>query len=261
MENSLRLGFALGIFLIMVIWEILTPRRPLALTRINRWSVNLGLALSNQLFVRFSVGAMAYFTAIYAQEHGIGLLNLGRLPESVTIIISLLILDLAIYGQHIASHQWKWLWRLHQVHHSDVEIDVTTAVRFHPLEIIISLGYKGLCIIVIGIDPFAVILFEIILNGAATFNHSNVKLPLSLDKNLRWLIVTPDMHRIHHSTYQTEMDSNYGFSISLWDRLFKTYTEKPQDPMLTMRLGLNYLRDPSQLVFLQLLLLPFRKFK
>ncbi len=261
MENILRLSFAIGIFLIMIIWEFLNPRRSLTIERKQRWLINLGLAVNNLLLVRFSVGAIAYLSADYAQEEGLGLLNLFNLTETLAIIISLLVLDFAIYCQHIMSHKWLWLWRLHQVHHSDIEIDVTTAVRFHPLEIILSLFYKSLWILLLGINPIAVIVFEIILNGAATFNHSNINISSTFDKALRWLIITPDMHRIHHSTIKSEMDSNYGFSISLWDRAFKTYTENPEDSQLTMTIGLKELRIPEQLVLIKLLSLPFKRFK
>jgi sterol desaturase/sphingolipid hydroxylase (fatty acid hydroxylase superfamily) len=261
LENMLRLSFALGIFLIMITWEFLDPRRPLTIARKQRWIINLGLALTNQLLVRFSLGAIAYFTAVYSQEQNFGLLNLLTLPNTLSLFISILLLDFAIYCQHIISHKWIGLWRLHQIHHSDLEIDATTAVRFHPLEIILSLLYKSFWILLLGINPFAVILFEIILNGAATFNHSNVNIALSIDKILRWLIITPDMHRIHHSTIKTEMDSNYGFSISLWDRIFRTYTANPQASQLTMEIGLKELRQPQQLTFLKLLSLPFKASK
>ncbi len=258
LENILRLSFALGFFLTMITWEFLNPRRPLIIARKQRWLINLGLALTNQLLVRFSLGAIAYFTAIYAQQQNFGLLNLLTLPNILSLFISVLVLDFAIYCQHIISHKWAWLWRLHQVHHSDLEIDATTAVRFHPLEIILSLFYKSLWILLLGINPAAVIIFEIILNGAATFNHSNINISLKLDKVLRWIIITPDMHRIHHSTIKNEMDSHYGFSISLWDRIFKTYTENPQDSQLTMKIGLKERRNPQQLAFLKLLSLPFK---
>lgn len=261
MENITRLGFAFGIFFIMAVWEVLNPRRPLQLGRKQRWSINLGLAFSNILLTRFTVGGIAYASAIYAQQQGLGVLNLFNTPYVLAVIITLLVLDFAIYAQHILSHKWAWLWRLHQVHHSDIDIDVTTAVRFHPVEIGLSLIYKILWIFLLGAEPFAVIMFEIILNGTATFNHSNVNIPLKIDKLLRWLIVTPDMHRIHHSTLRIEADSNYGFSISLWDRLFKTYTAEPQNPQLTMNIGLKELRKSQQVAFFKLLVLPFKTFK
>jgi sterol desaturase/sphingolipid hydroxylase (fatty acid hydroxylase superfamily) len=170
----------------------------------------------------------------------------------------LLFLDFAIYCQHIVSHKWPPLWHLHQVHHTDLEFDATTAVRFHPLEIMISMIYKVLCIYLIGANPWAVIAFEIILNGTATFNHSNINIPTTLDNKLRWLLVTPDMHRIHHSTFPFETDSNYGFSISCWDRLFKTYIAEPRQPQTTMAIGLAPFRQQNELGFAQLLLLPFK---
>ncbi|NOQ35396.1 MAG: sterol desaturase family protein [Methylococcaceae bacterium] len=261
MESIFRLGFALGIFSLMVIWELISPRRKLSLSRKQRWPVNLGLALSNILLTRFTVGAITFLTAIYAQEQGLGLLNLVTIPNSLAIIITLFSLDFAIYFQHIISHKWAWLWRFHQVHHSDIDIDVTTAVRFHPVEIGLSLIYKLIWILLLGANPIAVIAFEIILNGTATFNHSNVNIPLKIDKALRWLIVTPDMHRIHHSTLRIEADSNYGFSISLWDRVFKTYTEQPKDSQQTMDIGLKNLRKPRQVSFLKLLSLPIKEFR
>jgi sterol desaturase/sphingolipid hydroxylase (fatty acid hydroxylase superfamily) len=170
----------------------------------------------------------------------------------------LLFLDFAIYCQHIVSHKWSPLWHLHQVHHTDLEFDATTAVRFHPLEIVISMMYKVLCIYLIGAAPWAVIAFEIILNGAATFNHSNINIPPAIDNKLRWLIITPDMHRIHHSSLPAETDSNYGFSISCWDRLCKTYIEEPRQSQTSMTIGLKPFRRQDELGFVQLLLLPFK---
>jgi sterol desaturase/sphingolipid hydroxylase (fatty acid hydroxylase superfamily) len=179
----------------------------------------------------------------------------------MAIIVTLLILDVAIYGQHIVLHKWPVFWRLHQVHHTDLEFDATTAVRFHPIEIMISMIYKGLCIFLIGANPVAVIAFEIILNGAATFNHSNINISETLEKKLRWLIITPDMHRIHHSTIPGETDSNYGFSISCWDRLFKTYTPDPTFTQTTMDIGLWPFREVTELGFMQLMLLPFKRLR
>ena len=259
MDTFFRFSFAVGIFTIMIVLEWFKPRRKLLLTRKQRWSVNLALAFSNILLSRFTVGGLAYITAIYAQQQKMGLLNLIEVSPVIAIIFTLLILDFAIYCQHVISHKWSWLWRLHQVHHSDIEIDATTAVRFHPLEIILSLFYKAVWILLLGAEPVAVIMFEVILNGAATFNHSNVNIPLKLDRVLRWLIITPDMHRIHHSTIRKEADSNYGFSISLWDRVFQTYTANPQEPQVSMEIGLKNLRNPQQVGFFQLLILPFKK--
>jgi sterol desaturase/sphingolipid hydroxylase (fatty acid hydroxylase superfamily) len=169
----------------------------------------------------------------------------------------LVILDFAIYAQHILMHKWPLLWRLHKVHHTDLEFDATTAVRFHPIEIVISMLYKAVCVVLIGGNPDAIIAFEIILNGAATFNHSNVRIPEKIDKIVRRLIITPDMHRIHHSADPAETDSNYGFSVSCWDRLCKTYTAEPKQPQTTMSIGLNAYRKQDELDFIQCMLIPF----
>lgn len=258
MEALIRLTTALSIFAVMIGWEYLSPRRRLAIGRKQRWPVNLGLAALNMLIMRLSIGGLAYLSSITAAANHFGLLNYLNVPSWLAIIVTLLFLDFAIYCQHIISHKWPLLWRLHQVHHTDLAFDATTAVRFHPLEILISMAYKALCVYLIGAEPAAIIAFEIILNGAATFNHSNINIPEALDKKLRWLIVTPDMHRIHHSTVKTEMDSNYGFSISCWDRLCKTYTAEPETPQTTMDIGLKPYREPAKLGFAQLLLLPFK---
>lgn len=242
----------------MVCWEAIKPRRECQINRQQRWPVNLGLALFNMVLMRFTVGSLAYLSAVMVAEHGYGLLKLWPLPNSVSIIATLLFLDFAIYGQHILMHKWPLLWRLHKVHHTDLEFDATTAVRFHPLEIALSMLYKAICIVLIGGNPNAIIIFEIILNGAATFNHSNVRIPEQMDKILRWLVVTPEMHRIHHSAEPTETDSNYGFSVSWWDRLCKTYTAQPQQPQATMPIGLKAFRKQDELGFTQLLLIPFK---
>ncbi|MGR9000146.1 MAG: sterol desaturase family protein, partial [Gammaproteobacteria bacterium] len=224
----------------------------------QRWPVNLGLAAFNMIIMRLTIGGIAYLSAVAAADNASGLLNQLAVPEWLSIIITLLFLDFAIYCQHIVSHKWSLLWHLHQVHHTDLEFDATTAIRFHPLEIMISMLYKALCIYLIGANPWAVIAFEIILNGAATFNHSNINIPAALDKKLRWLIITPDMHRIHHSTLPVETDSNYGFSISCWDRLCKTYIAEPRQPQTVMSIGLRPFRRQDELGFMQLLLLPFK---
>jgi sterol desaturase/sphingolipid hydroxylase (fatty acid hydroxylase superfamily) len=254
----MRLSAALAIFLLMISWEYASPRRTLHLSRKQRWPINLGLAAFNMLIMRFSLGGAAYFSAVYAAEHGYGLLNLMHAPAWLSAIVSLLLLDFAIYCQHIVSHKWKPLWRLHQVHHTDLEFDATTAVRFHPLEIMISMIYKVFLIVLIGATPWAVIAFEMLLNGAATFNHSNINIPPEIDKKLRRLVITPDMHRIHHSTNPVETDSNYGFSFSFWDRLCHTYTDEPRQPQTAMDIGLTPFRDVRELGFIELMQIPFK---
>jgi sterol desaturase/sphingolipid hydroxylase (fatty acid hydroxylase superfamily) len=261
MENLLRPSIAVGIFIVMVLWEAINPKRIQHVERKLRWPINLGLAVFNMVLMRVSIGSLAYMSALWAMKNGYGLLTLWPLSSSVKIIATLLILDFAIYAQHILMHKAPLLWRLHKIHHTDLEFDATTAVRFHPLEIILSMLYKVIWIIAIGADPGAVIAFEIILNGCATFNHSNVDIPEPIDLKLRWLLITPDMHRIHHSAEPAETDSNYGFSISWWDRLCNTYTAKPKLPQTELTIGLSAYRDQEKLRFDQLLLMPFARFK
>lgn len=258
MEAIIRLSAFLGIFLLMIGWEFFSPRRMQIYTRIQRWPINLGLAAFNMLLIRATVGGIAYMSALSAQEHSWGLLNRVDIPVWLSITVTLLFLDFAIYLQHIISHKWPLLWRLHQIHHTDLEFDASTAQRFHPLEIVISMFYKIALIFLLGANPVAVIAFEIILNGCATFNHSNVNIPLAVDRGLRRFIITPDMHRIHHSTIKRETDSNYGFSISCWDRLCKTYTDKPIQTQTSMAIGLAPFRNADELGFFKLLQLPFK---
>ncbi|MDD2762108.1 MAG: sterol desaturase family protein [Methylomonas sp.] len=261
MEALLRLAVFLSILSAMMVWELFSPRRQSSLTRRQRWPVNLGLAASNAALMRAGMGASAWLAAQWAAEHQIGLFNLLVLPAWLGVALSLLLLDLAIYAQHIAAHRWRWFWRLHQVHHADVEFDTTTAVRFHPLEIMLSMLYKVLLVLLLGVEPKTVIAFEMILNGCALFNHGNVYLPEGLERRLRYLLVTPDMHRIHHSVYQPETDSNYGFSLSWWDRLFKTYCPRPNKPQTEMTIGLSGMRDAAELGFVRMLTLPFTELR
>lgn len=256
METLIRLSFALGIFVLMISWEVFSPRREQTPNRKHRWTINLGLAAFNTLIARLSVGGLEYLSAENASTQAIGLLNLITMPTWLAMIISLLLLDFAIYCQHILVHRWSLLWRLHQVHHTDLVFDASTAVRFHPLEIIFSLLYKILCIYLIGANATAVLIFEILLNGAATFNHGNVNIPARLDNIIRMVLVTPDMHRIHHSTDPVEFNSNYGFCLSCWDRLCRTYTSEPKQQHTTMDIGLKPFPEP--LSFIALLLLPFK---
>ncbi len=258
MENLIRLAIAVGVFVVMVAWEAYWPRRKQLVNRQQRWPINLGLAFFNMVLMRVTIGSLAYVTAVYAGERGIGLLNLVSLSDSIKIIITLLVLDFAIYAQHILMHLWPLLWRLHKIHHTDLEFDATTAVRFHPVEIVLSMLYKAAIIIAIGADPGAVIAFEIILNAAATFNHSNVHIPETLDKKLRWLLVTPDMHRIHHSAYPVETNSNYGFSVSWWDKLCKTYTAQAKQTQAELTLGQSAYRQQAELSFSKLMSMPFK---
>lgn len=261
METVIRLSAALGIFLAMIAWESVSPRRPLLVGRKSRWPVNLGLAAINMVIMRLTIGSMAYISALHAVTNGWGLMNTVAIPGSLKITLTLLALDFAVYYQHRLMHRWPLLWRLHQVHHTDVEFDASTAVRFHPLEIILSMLYKVIVVLLIGADPEAVIAFEIILNGSATFNHGNVYIPPKLDAILRSVIITPDMHRIHHSIRQEETDSNFGFSISIWDRLGRTYLIEPKQSQTAMPIGLKCYRQQASLGLLRMLRLPFESLR
>ena len=213
------------------------------------------------IIVRFTVGGIAYVSALYAMDNQIGLLNQFLIPDWFSIVITLLLLDLAIYGQHRASHRWQWLWRFHKVHHSDLDFDVTTGIRFHPIEIIISMCYKVIIIYIVGCNPLAVVVFEVVLSGASLFNHSNIFIPLKLERRIRLWIVTPDMHRVHHSSKDKEIDSNFGFSISIWDRLFSSYIDQPQLGHDKMNIGLNSYRHSPDVGIKKLLLMPFKPMK
>lgn len=258
MEGLIRLSVFVGVFAILIAWEIYAPRRQLLYSRWQRWATNLSLSALNILILRLSVGGAAYLAATSASSHGWGLLNLIDLPIWLTVVLTIVLLDLAIYAQHIASHKWRWLWRLHKIHHTDLDFDVTTAIRFHPIEIIISMIYKVILIYIIGANPTAVIAFEIILSSCALFTHSNIKIPLTIDKKVRLLLITPDMHRVHHSVIKTETDSNYGFSTSIWDRLFSTYTDQPKYGHEKMTIGLTQYQYKGDVQFRSLLMMPFQ---
>jgi len=262
-EGVLRLGAFLGIFLAMALLEIALPRRTQKASKAKRWTTNLLIAGIDSLLVRLlamlAVPVAAVAAAAWAASRGWGLLNMIGLPAWVEIVAAMIVLDLAIYGQHVASHKVPALWRLHKVHHTDVEFDVTTAVRFHPVEIGLSMVWKVLVVIALGASPWAVVLFEIALNGCAMFNHANLALPAWLDAVIRKIIVTPDMHRVHHSIHRDEHDTNFGFNLSCWDHVFGTYTQQPRDGHTGMTIGqATHLNDnPTRLGWS--LRLPFLK--
>lgn len=257
-EAALRLGMFLGVFAAMALWEAANPRRKLSESKLRRWIVNLGIICFNMVFVRVTVGAIAFAVAIFARENGWGLFNYFEVQPWIAALASVVILDFAIYLQHIVVHAVPILWRLHRVHHADLDFDVTTGLRFHPLEIMLSLFYKSIVVIALGAPPLAVVVFEIILNAASQFNHGNVNIPEVIDRWLRRIIVTPDMHRIHHSTVVNETNSNFGFSVSWWDRLCGTYKKAPSRGHLKMELGLDEFRSQNELGILNLIALPFR---
>lgn len=256
MEALVRLGMFVAVFAIMTSWEVARPRRSIAQARRERWPTNLGLTLLDTVLVRVTIGGVSYAAAVFATERDFGFLHWVPLPSWAAAAVTILALDLAVYFQHVASHAVPTLWRLHRVHHVDLGFDATTGLRFHPVEIFLSLAFKAAVIVFLGAVPWAVVAFEIILNGSSVFNHGNVEIAESIDRRLRWAIVTPDMHRIHHSTRSVETNSNFGFSISWWDRLFGTYRPAAALGQLEMEIGLSEYRAPLRLG--QLLLLPFR---
>jgi sterol desaturase/sphingolipid hydroxylase (fatty acid hydroxylase superfamily) len=257
MEGAIRLGSALAIFTAMALWEWRRPRLTLAQGRSNRWPANLGITVLDLALVRLTVGAAAVGAAGLAAERGWGLFHLIDVPGWVAFAASWAILDFALYLQHVLVHAVPVLWRLHQVHHADLGFDVTTGLRFHPLEIFLSLGFKVAVVAAIGPPAGAVILFEVLLNAGSLFNHGNVAIPAGVDRWLRWLIVTPDMHRVHHSAVPAETNTNFGFSVSIWDRLCGTYRARPAAGHAGMTIGVAHLRDPARLGLLHLLWLPF----
>ncbi len=259
-EAPLRGAVFLGVLLLLMWLETRIPRRPLRLPRLERWPNNLGLVVFNTLLLRILFPTAAVGFAIYCAANTIGLMHYVNWPHWLEIISSVLLLDLVIYTQHLVFHKVPWLWRLHKVHHADLDYDVTTGSRFHPLEILLSLLIKFALIALLGAPVLAVILFEAVLNAMAMFNHSNIRLPQWLDKGLRKLVVTPDMHRVHHSRIYDEANRNFGFNLSVWDRWFGTYQERPRLGIEGVEIGLNGYDDPKQVVSLKgLLFMPLRK--
>jgi sterol desaturase/sphingolipid hydroxylase (fatty acid hydroxylase superfamily) len=250
-------AFAL-VFAAMALWEIAAPRRILAAGRMPRWPSNLGILIVDALAVRILIPTAAVGAALFAAGRGWGLLHLAGLRLSIAALVGFLVLDLVIYGQHVVFHKVPVLWRLHRMHHADLDIDVTTGVRFHPFEILISMLIKIATVITFGIPVVAVLLFEVVLNATSMFNHANVSMPAGLDRVLRWLLVTPDMHRVHHSILRAETDSNFGFNLPWWDRLFGTYRVAPQAGHDGMTVGLPIFRNLRELRIDRLLTQPFR---
>lgn len=250
-------GFA-AVLGVMVAWELRRPRRAgEGGLRAGRWQANLGLVALGAVTVRLVFPLAAVGAALMAGERGWGLFNAIEAPLWLAVAATLIVLDLAIYAQHVAFHKIPLLWRLHRVHHTDTALDATTGLRFHPLEIVASMLFKIALVAALGAPALAVILFEVLLNALAMFNHANVDLPRRVDGILRRLIVTPDMHRVHHSVHRDETDSNYGFNLSLWDRLFGTYRAQPRDGHTKMALGTDTFRTPADGALLRLLIQPF----
>jgi len=254
-EPFIRLAAFLGVFLAVAAWESLSPRRQLNTAKTTRWISNISITLIGTAVVRTLFPVLAVTFA--ANESTMGLLHHVPLPFFVKVLFGVLAFDLFIYGQHVMFHSIPLLWRLHMMHHADLDVDVTTGLRFHPVEIILSMAIKLAVILLIGPPVLAVILFEILLNATSMFNHGNIRMEAGLDRLLRLFIVTPDMHRVHHSVVILETNSNFGFSLPWWDRLFGTYRAQPAAGHEDMALGLSQFRDPARLTLPWLLVLPF----
>ena len=257
-ESIIRLTAFGGVLPGIGFWELRAPRRRLSLSRWQRWPHNLGILLIDTALVRLLLPTAAVGVALAAADRGWGLLNILAVPDWAAIVISVIALDLAIYGQHVAFHAIQPLWRLHRMHHADLDFDAITGVRFHPVEILLSLLIKLAVVALIGAAAVGVLIFEVLLNATSVFNHGNVRIPAWLERRLRWFVVTPEMHRVHHSIRRAETDSNFGFNLPWWDRLFRTYRAEPVDGHQTMTIGIPQFRDPRELRLDQLLLQPFR---
>jgi sterol desaturase/sphingolipid hydroxylase (fatty acid hydroxylase superfamily) len=259
-EAAVRLICFAGVFAAMAVWEMLAPRRELTAGKPPRWASNFGLVFLNSFLLRLVAPLGAVGVSIAAKRLGWGLFNAVAAPPWLSITASVVLLDFAIYLQHVMFHAVPLFWRLHMVHHADLDIDVSTGVRFHTAEILLSFGIKSAVILLLGPPAVAVLIFEVLLNATSMFNHSNVRMPLWLDRVLRWLVVTPDMHRVHHSWHRPETNSNFGFNHPWWDRLCGTYRDQPVDGHVGMTIGLTELRDEREVDRLhRMLWLPFTR--
>lgn len=242
-EPAIRLGFFVGVLAAMAIWEMLAPRRTVVTSKPLHWLNNLGLVFVNSLLLRFVAPLGGIGVAVWAESQGWGLFHNVAVPQWLAVLASVVLLDLAIYFQHVMFHAVLVLWRLHMVHHADLDFDVTTGLRFHTIEIVLSFGIKAAVVLLLGAPAVAVLIFEVLLNATSMFNHSNVRMPSVLDRVLRLFVVTPDMHRVHHSVIARETNSNFGFNLPWWDRLFGTYRDQPADGHVGMTIGLSQFRD------------------
>jgi sterol desaturase/sphingolipid hydroxylase (fatty acid hydroxylase superfamily) len=258
-EPALRLVAFLGVFAVMAALEYVIPRRRLRLSKGYRWLNNIALVALNTALLRVLIPLGAVGVALWADETGRGLFNLIAAPAWLEIVAAVVILDLAIWAQHLVFHYVPVLWRLHRLHHADQDYDVTTGARFHPIEILLSMLIKMGLVAALGVPAVAVILFEVILSAMAIFNHANIRLPERLDAVLRLIVVTPDFHRVHHSAVMAETNSNFGFNLSLWDRLFGTYVAQPTGGHEGMTVGLEYFRTPLAQRLDKMLVQPFRE--
>lgn len=260
-EAQVRLGVFVGLFLVLAASEILAPRRTPKPVKARRWLTNWAIVIIDSAVLRLVFTGAAVGVALWAESNGYGLFNQVEVPFLLSFLVSFVVLDFAIWLAHLASHKIPLLWAVHRMHHADVDFDVTTAIRFHPIEILLSMLWKMVLVIALGAPVACVLVFEIVLNGLAMFNHSNLKLPLWLDAIIRLFIVTPDMHRVHHSIINRETDSNYGFNFSVWDRLFGTYIDQPEEGHKGMTIGLAAWQDERPTRLLWSLKVPFLKSK
>lgn len=256
-DTAIRLGAFLSVFAVLAAAEIFAPRRPRTTSKRRRWFANLAIVALNPLSVALVYPVLPVALAHLAAERGWGLLNQWGLPHALEVLLGVMALDFVVYAQHVLHHAVPALWRLHMMHHADLDVDMTTGLRFHPIEILLSMAVKLAAVAALGAPPLAVLIFEVALNTTSMFNHSNIRLPAKMDRFLRLLVVTPDMHRVHHSVVIRETNSNYGFSLPWWDRLLGTYRDQPAQGHLGMVLGLSQFRDPARLSLPRLLILPF----
>lgn len=258
-EPALRLAAFVGALAAVALAELAAPRRPLRTGRRRRWAVNLAIAAVDAAALRLTLAGAAVGAAVAAEAKGFGLFNALAWPPWLEFVCAAVLLDLAVYFQHVLFHATPALWRFHMMHHSDLDIDVTTGARFHIGELLVSMVVKAAAVAALGAPAAAVILFEVLLNASSMFNHGNIALPARVDRRLRLLVVTPDMHRVHHSASARETDSNFGFGLSCWDRLFGTYRAQPGAGHEAMDIGLERFRDPARLGFFALLAMPFAR--
>lgn len=258
-EPYIRLAAFGGVFVITAAWEFVVPRRKQAIGRGWRWPNNLGVVAVNTLLVRLLFPTTAVGLALFSEARGFGLFNVIGAPAWVGVVASVVILDLAIYLQHVLFHAVPALWRLHRMHHADLEFDVSTGLRFHPIEILLSMLIKFAVVAALGAPALSVLIFEVLLNATSMFNHANVRIPTWIDRVLRWIVVTPDMHRVHHSILSRETNSNFGFNLPWWDRLFGTYRAQPVAGHENMTIGIEQFRDWRELGLDRMLVQPFRQ--
>jgi len=258
-EPAIRLGFFLGVFAVVALWEVAAPRRALTVSKTLRWASNLGLVALNTVMLRLLFPLAAVGVAAFCVQNGWGLINHFRVPFAIAVPLAVIAMDFVIWLQHVMVHAVPALWRLHRVHHADLDYDLTTGARFHPIEIILSMLIKFATIVVLGPPVVAVVIFEALLNATAMFNHGNIRLPAGVDRVLRWFVVTPDMHRVHHSVEDDETNSNFGFNLPWWDRLFGTYRDQPRAGHVGMSIGIHGYDNPREVDRLDgMLLLPFK---